>query len=304
MKRILLFALLAVAAAAQAVPLQKAVALTAATVYVSPDLHSTPVGSVQPGDAVAIQATDGALDEVFTGVSGWMLDAGVLRLDTPNAARILFGAAVKLENDAENDSGATPEAQGASHLYLAVYNNFPHSPLAPAALYRGAEIEFQLKLAQMPRHLTPGAAFFPRAHDLQQVESKFPHTPWAARAAYHLLARQFNCGDWTDYPSCAEKGIGVYQDYANKYPSGPYAAEAAYDSLYRAGIAWTLYRAPGKHHNAGKARKYAALVATDAARMQSLYPDSDWTAQAALVAYNVARHTPLTIPGITPLGGP
>ena len=38
--------------------------------------------------------------------------------------------------------------------------------------------------------------------------------------------------------------------------------------------------------------------------MARLYPSSDWTAQAALLAYNVAQGTPLTVPALTPLGGP
>ena len=304
-----IFAVLALALglAGQAAPLQKAVALAPTTIYLGPDTTSTKVGAVRPGMDFGIQSHTGDFAQVFVGavgVSGWIPNHGYALLDDAGAAEAVFGAAVGLENQAEETGGERQAALNAANLYMSVYSDFPASARAAEALYRAASIRWQLKLAEEPRRPTPSERQFPDDSGLHRVINKFGKTPWAARAEYDLLVEHFTCGVWVEKPQCVEKEIHTYQGYVKKYPGGPKTAEAAYDALYRAGIAWTLYRAPGAHHDAGKAAQYQRQVADDAATLARLYPATDWAAQAALIAFNVAHNTPLTVPGHTPMGGP
>lgn len=294
----------AAALAAQAVPLQKAVALAPATIYLSPDTSSAKVGALRPGMDVAVQSQSGNFVQVFTGVSGWMPNHGYAVLSDPDAPEAIFGAAVQLEDQAENAGGENQAAMDAARLYLSIYSNLPASARAAEALYRGAEIHWELKMAGEPQRRTPTERLFPDDSEMHRVISKYGDSPWAARAAYQLLVEHFTCGDWTDKPECVEKEIHTYQDYIKKYPTGPMTAEATYDALYRAGIAWTLYRAAGPHADAGKASTYARQVTDGAAAMAHQFPETDWTARAALLAFQVAHNTPLDVPGVTPLGGP
>jgi len=284
--------------------LQKAIVLAPATLYLSPDKTSAKVGQVRPGMGIGIQSTSGNFVQIFAGASGWIENHGYVTLDNPQAPELIFGAAVGYENQAETLSGQDEAARDAARLYLSIYSDFPASTRAAEALYRGAEIPWEVKLSEMPRRRTPEERQFPDDAMLRRVESKFPGTPWAARAAYQLIIEHFTCGDWTEKPQCVEKEIGQYKDYLGKYPSGPYSAEAAYDALYRAGIAWTLYSRPGAHQNPGKADQYKRQVAQEADAIARNYPGTDWAAQAALLAFKVGRGTPLEVPATTPLGGP
>lgn len=300
----LLFATLSVAAAQSAVKLQKAVTLVAAPIYLQPDAASTKVGTVRPGDPVGIQSSTNGFVQVFTGVSGWMRNQGLVRLDNPQAPELIFGAAVGLEDIAESSAGQRPAALDAARLYMAIYNDFPAATRAAEALYRGAEIRWELALSEMPKRRSPEERQFPNDDDLRRVVKKFPDTPWAARADFQLLIKHFTCGDWVAKPECVGKEVDTYHDYVKKYPNGPATARAAYDAVYREAIAWTLYNAPGPHHDAGKATQFQRAAESDAAAMARAYPGTDWAAQAAYVAFTVGEGMPMKVPGTTPLGGP
>ncbi|MGH9481614.1 MAG: hypothetical protein ACRD1L_05930 [Terriglobales bacterium] len=298
---------LAAALGAQAAPLQKAVSLEPAAIYLGPDATSAKVGALRPGMDIGIQAVSGDFAQIFagaTGISGWIPNQGYARLDDPAAPEVIFGAAVNYENQAEDAAGEQQAANDAARLYFSIYSDFPAAARAAEALYRSAEIPWELKLSQEPRRRSPSERLFPDDSALRRVASKFPGTPWAARAQYQLLVEHFTCGDWVEKPECVEKEFNAYQDYVKKYPVSPVAAQAAYDALYRAAIAWTLYRAPGAHHDDGKARNFARQVSSGADAMARLYPATDWTAQAALLAFKVDHNTPLVLPATTPLGGP
>lgn len=284
--------------------LQKAVALVPATLYLSPDKASAKVGQIRPGMGIGVQSSSGNFVQVFAGASGWIENQGYVTLDNPQAPELIFGAAVAYENQAETLSGQDEAARDASRLYLSIYSDFPASTRAAEALYRGAEIPWEVQLSEMPRRRTPEERQFPDDSMLRRVESKYPNTPWAARAAYQLIIEHFTCGDWVEKPQCVEKEIGRYKDYVGKYPRGPYSAEAAYDALYREAIAWTLYSRPGARQDSGKAAQYKRQVAADADAIARSYPATDWAAQAALLAFKVERGTPLDLPAATPLGGP
>ncbi len=305
--RALLALALGAAASAQAVALQKAIALTATPIYLSPDATSTKVGAVRPGMLLGIQSQAQDFLQIFSGaagVSGWIPKYGYVRLDNPQAPEVLFGAGAEQEALAESRSNEDQAANDAAQLFLSIDEYFPASARAAEALYRGAEIVWELKLSEEPPHTDPAMRQFPRTELLRRVISKYPKTPWAARAAFHLIVTHFTCGNWFDKPDCIGKEIHQYDNYVKKYPRSPRAAQAAYDAIYRAGIAWTLYRQRTKVGNEEKAEQYQAEVAQRAAAMQAAYPNTDWTARAALEAFTVAQGEPMVLPDRTPLGGP
>lgn len=291
-------------AAQQAMPLQKAVATEAETIYLNPDTSSSRVGQVRPGMEVGIQGTSGDFVQVFLGVSGWMKNRGLARYADPQAPEVIFGAAAQLEDTAETQADDRQAATDAARLYFSIYNDFPASARAAEALYRGADIQWQVKMSEEPERRNPTERQFPDDSGLRRVISKFPDSPFAARAAYSLLVEHFTCGDWNQKPECVEKEVHTYQDYVKKYPRGPVAAEAAFDALYRQAIAWSLYQASGPQHNAGKAESYQREVAVSAAALQQDYRGTDWAARGAFLAFRVAQGTPLAVPVKTPLGGP
>lgn len=286
---------------AQAAPLQKAVSLGVATIYLHPDKTSAQVGSVRPGMEIGEQSVSGGFVEVFAnGVSGWIQNQDLAMYSDPESPELIFGAAAELERQAEDSGGERQAAMDAARLYYSIYSDFPASARAGEGLYRAADVVWQVRLGEEPKRRTPSERQFPDDAELRRVMNKFPDTQWAARAAYDLLVEHFTCGDWNDKPECAVKEAGTYQDYVKKYPRGPLSAEAAYDAVYREGIAWTLYKAK----DAGKAAEMERAVARDAATLRANYPGTDWTAEAALVAYHVAHGVALVVPNVTPLGGP
>ncbi len=295
--------LLAVVAGAQATPLHKAIALGRETVYLSPDLSSSKVGGLQPGEQIGVQATGRGFTQIFSGVSGWIPDHDYVQLSAPNAASVLLGAAVKQERLGEQNNDDTATA-AAVRLFLDIYNYLPESPRAAEALYRGAALRWETKISEEPLGTAPSNRLFPDDSLLHKVENRYRNTPWAAQAAFQLIIEHFTCGDWFQKPSCIGKEAKRYQDYVKKYPSSPSAPEAAFDALYRDGIAWTIYRRASIHQDAGKAAQFQQQVALDAVQLQQQYPHSDWAARGAYLAYLVAHNSPLPLPASTPLGGP
>ncbi|MGH9475916.1 MAG: hypothetical protein ACRD1C_06250 [Terriglobales bacterium] len=301
--RILLAVLLAAGSglAQMANPLQKAIVLGPATVYLSPDTDSAKVGTLRAGEQMGVQAASGRFTQVFSGISGWVDNHDFVLLSAPDAARVIFGAAVEAQQEAEQ-SNEDPTA--AVRLYLSIYNFLPLSARAGEALYRGAALQWDTKISEEPTRTSPTERLFPDDSLLHRVENKYRDTPWAAQAAFKLLIEHFTCGDWFEKPACVGNEADRYNGYVHKYPTSPDAPHAAFDALYRDAIAWTIYRQPGKNQDTGKAAEYRQRVAEDSARMQQAYANRDWTARGAYVAYQVAHDSPLKLPGSTPMGGP
>ncbi|MGH9468108.1 MAG: hypothetical protein ACRD1Y_12220 [Terriglobales bacterium] len=286
-----------------AIPLQKAIALGAEKVHLSPDAGSAPVGNLTPGEQIGVQAVNGRYTQVFSGISGWITDHNYVLLSAPDADSVIFGAAVQWQQKANYDQSDT-ETSTAVRLYLSIYNYLPDSARAGEALYRGAALQWDTKVAELPGRTSPSFRLFPDDHLLHRVEGKYRGTPWAARAAYKLIIEHFSCGDWFEKPACIGKEANRYHDYVKQYPRSPDAAEAAYDALYREGIAWTIYRAPGKNQDQKLAQQYRQRVADDASRLAQDYPATDWAARGVYLAFQVAHHSPVPLPATTPLGGP
>ena len=82
-------------------------------------------------------------------VSGWILDKGIVLQTNPDGPKIIYGEAVDSEDEASRRRGRRGADLDALRLYYRVYDLFPASPLAGQALYRAADIRWQLEKADI-----------------------------------------------------------------------------------------------------------------------------------------------------------
>jgi len=273
----------------------KAVSIRLGKIYLNPDPQSAVVGELRPGNDVAILEQSHGFAHVFVQATGWVPDRGLVLLSDPNGPEVLFGAAVALERRAESTGGGTIVARDAGRLYYRIYDDFPNSALAGEALYRAADVGWQLDLRDLPVARDPSERRFPDTDLLRKVESKFSGTEWAARAAFTLLVTHSDCGEWLQKPKCVDKEIDVYRDYLKKYPASPLYAEAWYELTYREAAAAAVWEAAGPHRDPGKAAARHAAAMADAAALRQRFPNTDWGAQAALLTYQLQQGIPVYV---------
>ncbi len=136
-------------------------------------------------------------------------------------------------------------AEEAHLLYQRVAEYFPDSPLAAEAMYRSADVRWQLDKADistLPSAKEQEAYLRPQIYegDMQQVMKLYPGSKEAALAAYDLLDNKL-CGDWQGLPKCPEMEARLYEKYADRYPDSPKAAQALYEATYREGVLVEMY---------------------------------------------------------------
>src|SRR5579864_9630249 len=142
---------------------ERATTVREANLYLSPDATSAKLAEVERGRELIIletsrnwihveallgapRASEGDEDEVSEKtVTGWVQDKGLVRASTPNGDKIVFGEAADSEDQASRRHGRRGADQDAARLYYRVYDYFPASPLAGEALYRAADIRWQLE---------------------------------------------------------------------------------------------------------------------------------------------------------------
>jgi len=100
----------------------RATTMRVATLYLSPDTSSSKLGDVDRGREVIYLETSGDwihveanLTEEKT-VTGWIQSKGVIRSNTPDGDKILFGEAVDAEDQASQRNGRRYAAQDAMRL--------------------------------------------------------------------------------------------------------------------------------------------------------------------------------------------
>lgn len=282
-----------------------------ANVYLSADGDAQKVSLVTPGHEVVIVERSGPWAKVFantdvqddaedkpdfgdednvTPASGWIRDKGVVNPGTPNGDVILYGAAATLEDEAAAPHAPAGSAQAAHLLYRRVAEYFPQSPLAPEALWRSADVRWQMNkrdVSTLPSAKEQEAYLRPQIFegDMRKVVKGYPGTKFAAMAAYEMLDNKL-CGDWQGLPKCPEMESGLYEKYARQYPDGPKSPEAMYNAVYRQAVVVTMYTVEDNRKRAeGAAAKAQAL----AGEMKQKFPQSDYTARAAGVAYKVQQ---------------
>lgn len=284
-----------------------------AIVYVSADDNAQHIAEVGPGHEVAVMETNGAwvrvfantdvadddddsskpefsTDETVTPASGWIRNKGLVSAATPNGDAILYGTAANLEEEATQPHAPKDAADEAHLLYRRVAEYYPDSPLAPEAAFRSADVRWQIDRADirtLPSAKEQEAYLRPQLYEgeMKKVMKLYPATKFAALAAYDLIDNKL-CGDWQGLPKCPEMEAGLYEKYADKYPDSPKAAQALYEATYRQGVLVSMYIV---EENRKRSEQAAASAQSLASQLKQRYPQSDYTARAASIAYRVAQ---------------
>jgi hypothetical protein len=296
----------------------RATVLHTANVYVMADSSNPPITTVTPGHEIVVMQRNGAWDNVFANTdskeqedpdsepefkdpadspspsSGWIRDKGIVGPSTPNGDVILFGAAAELEGEAAEPHPPKDAAEAAHLLYRRVYEYFPDSPLAAESAFRSADIRWQLDkedISTLPSAHEQAAYLRPELYeaDLKRVMKLYPNTPFAARAAFDLIDEKL-CGDWQGLPKCPEMETDLYLKYAEHYPDGPKSAEALFDAAYRQGVLVTMYTVDDDKKASDRAAQNCQAIAD---QLHARYPQSDYAARAASIAYRVKQGIPI-----------
>jgi hypothetical protein len=283
-----------------------------ANLYVQADESAARGGQIMPGRELVIVERSGRWLRVFANVdapesrkadqpvmqdsqqvapiSGWMIDKGVIDTNTPHGDQILFGEAVSAENAATEPHPPPNAALEARLLYRRVVEMFPQSPLVAEAMWRAADVRWQLQRAD--------AATLPSAHEkenylreqmdedeMKKIEKYFPHTKWADFAAYDIIDNKV-CGDWQGSEKCPEKEADIYLKYVEEHPDSIRSPEAMYNAAYRMAAAGDMWSAEGNDGRAKEDRSHAQDIA---GRLQPKYPQSVYASRAADLVYKIQQ---------------
>jgi outer membrane protein assembly factor BamD (BamD/ComL family) len=285
-----------------------------AIVYLSPDASSNKLANVERGRELVLlersrnwlhveallgfaQTPDPAFveDEDTEGktVTGWILDTGIVWNTTPNGDRIIFGAAADSEDEASRRRGRRGAAQDALRLYRRVYEFFPTAPFAAEALYRAADIKWQIDKSDVMSR--PSARekenYLRQGMDeelMKKVIKKFPGTKWADLAGFELLDNKL-CGDWQGASKCPDKEADIYEKYAKEHAQSPSAPEALYRAAWRRAALIEIYKTEEQPKKSEEAKK-SALALLQALNTQ--YPQSDWSARGQALQFLVEQGVP------------
>lgn len=177
-------------------------------------------------------------------------------------------------------------------LYGAVAEFFPQSPLAGEALYRAADIRWQVEAVDISTRPSAkeDADVRPKIDDrlMRQVMKKFPNSKWSQLAAYHLLDNK-TCGDWRGSSKCPERETEIYEEYAKEYPQSPKAPEALYNAASRQSALIEIYKTEEQPGKSAAAKSKAAALAQ---RIIAQYPQGDWVARAKRLLFLNEQNIP------------
>jgi hypothetical protein len=300
-----LFITFAISAAicAGAADKEHATLVRSATLYVLPGGNSEKLVKVERGrDLVILEKTSvdnqawlkvyATLIEIESQreISGWLPAKGVVGTSMPNGDQIIFGEAVDSERQAEERGGRKGAAQDAMRLYYRMQEFFPTSPLAGEALWRAADIRWQLEKSDIMRRpssrsLDPDSRTPIDDRMIKEVGKKFPHTKWSDLAAYNMIDNKL-CGEWQGLAKCPEKESELYEKYAHEHPQSPKAAEALYNAAWRQAALVDIYRINQERDRSARARAKATALAQD---LVTRYPEGDWKARASSLIYKLEQ---------------
>jgi outer membrane protein assembly factor BamD (BamD/ComL family) len=226
-------------------------------------------------------------------VTGWILNVGIVWPSTPNGDRIIFGSAVDSEEEASRRHGRRGAAQDALRLYHRVYDLFPTSPLAAEALYRAADIKWQIDksdyLSRPSAHEKESFYRQPINEEMMKlVMKKFPGTKWAELASFHLIDNKL-CGDWQGSSKCPDKEADIYEKYVKDHPQSPSAPEALYNAASRRAALIEIYKTEEQPKKSEQAKDRAIALAQ---QLVSQYPQSDWSSRGQTLLYLVQQGVP------------
>ena len=286
--------------------IERGIIVREGTIYVAPEPSSAKLSNIGRGREVAIvERSPGWLNVVGTvendpeqeterNVTGWIVDKGVITPATPEGDKIIFGEAVDSEAEASRRGGRKGAAQDAMRLYARLAEYFPNSPLAGEALYRSADIRWQIEAidaATRPssREHDPSMKFQIDDQYMKKVIKKFPGTKWSDLAAYRLLDNK-TCGEWAAEAKCPELEATLYMKYGDEHPQSPKTPEALYKAAFRYSALIVIYKS---NNDGKKAADSVTRATTTAKRIMSQFPDnSDWSTRAERLLYMVQNNMP------------
>ena len=226
-------------------------------------------------------------------VTGWVLGKALVTTLTPNGDKIIFGEAADSEDQASRRRGRRDAAQDAMRLYYRVYDLFPSSPVAAEALYRAADIRWQMERTDvMTRPSARERESYLRGgideEWMKLVMKKFSGTKWADLAAFHLIDNKL-CGDWQGASKCPEKEADTYEKYANDHAQSPAAPEALYDAAWRRSALIEIFKSETNQKKSEEAKGRALSLAQ---KIISQYPQSDWSLRAQRLIFYIQQGVP------------
>src|SRR4051812_9517779 len=245
MKRLLIAAIVLVCLPSFAAEAVRGIMVRSAQIYLHPASDSQRVGQIDRGREVAVLEDPGKgwvhvlamiNQNRYTGeekdITGWMVNKGIVLKDTPNGDKIVFGEAVSSEAEASRRGGRKGADSDALRLYYRCYEYFPQSPIAGEALYRAADIRWQLdkydaSTRPSSRERDPGLRPGIDEELMKEVRKKFPKSKWSDLAEFHMIDNKL-CGDWQAQSKCPEKEADIYEKYVEEHPQSPAVAEALY----------------------------------------------------------------------------
>jgi hypothetical protein len=178
-------------------------------------------------------------------------------------------------------------------LYAEVAEIFPQSSLAAEAMYRSADIRWQIEKTDVMS--LPSAkeqdAYLRRGMNedyFKKVMKKFPNTKWAYLAAFHLIDNKL-CGDWQGQSRCPVKEAEIYEKYATDYPQSPAAAQALFHAAYRWASLIEIYKAEDQMKKSDEAKARAIATAEKATAQGQ---QNDWGARAKRLLFMVQQGIP------------
>jgi hypothetical protein len=238
-------------------------------------LLETATADGQPWVKVAMAADQA---QVSKEVTGWLPAKAIVNASTANGDQIIFGQAVDSEHQAQERKGRKGAAEDALRLYSRVAQIFPGSSLAAEAMWRAADIRWQL--AKADRSGKP-----PEEKYLQEVITKFPQSKQAELAAFDLLEGKL-CPEWRGLAECPTKESALYEQYAREHPQSPKAAEALFDAAWRQASLADIYRLSDDRDKSDAARKKAIALAQ---QIQNQFPQGDWKPRATDLIYKLEK---------------
>src|SRR6478736_8597421 len=231
----------------------------------------------QPWIKVSMAADQGPISKEIT---GWVPAKTLVTASTVNGDQIVFGQGVDSERQAEERGGRKGAAEDALHLYSRVPDLFPGSPLAAEAMWRAADIRWELAKFDSVRSGTPMEEKY-----LKEVIAKFPQSKQAELAAFDLLEGKL-CAEWRGQAECPEKESALYEQYAHEHPQSPKAAEALYNAAWRQAALVDIHRINNDRDKSEAARKKAMALAQE---IQNQYPQGDWKPRALDLVYKLEQ---------------
>jgi outer membrane protein assembly factor BamD (BamD/ComL family) len=238
---------------------------------------------------------EGATEDEEEGkaVTGWVPAKALVMATTQDGDRIIFGEAADSEDEASRRRGRRDAAQDAMRLYYRLYDLMPTSPLAAEALYRAADIRWQIERSDV---MTRPSARERQAYMRGQMNEewmrlllkKYPGTKWADLASFRLIENKI-CGEWEGLVKCPDKEADLYENYAKDHPQSPAAPEALYDAAWRRSALIEMYKTEPNQKKAAESRDRALALAQ---KIVSQYLQSPWALRAERLIFYIQQGIP------------